>query len=422
MRTVVTQLFVCIALPLVFLACGCSDSAESDQSTKQKDKQVSKESAKSVKKKDAVYFPIDEFAPTTVVIRVNGTGITKAEYSDWYSLKDRIFRAKNKISLRTNNKKTSDFANSSRPRICPELVRRELIRQFAVSNNVVLTQKQIERAETNFTRLLGAKNKDFTSIQDEFGPPFGELLKAAVLAEELDRACVAASTTNNLKSVSKEEAEAQLKLIKETNARAAKKNAEQRELALRAREDIFAKVKEGVQFADAFADIATNRGEVAKEEGLEWDTVELDEFEADEPLARWLIVAKEGDVSDPIDMEDGLSIIGLKRKYMGEAPAEFEPQMQHELVRCTFFAHDEYEEPETLEELSKDMLKLRRQRASAALFDRLMESARIEYPCGEKIFKPVKRKGAGKKNRKAPAAADASSSKSKEMKNTGEPK
>ena len=48
MRTVVTQLFVCIALPLVFLACGCSDSAESDQSTKPKDEQVSKESAKSV--------------------------------------------------------------------------------------------------------------------------------------------------------------------------------------------------------------------------------------------------------------------------------------------------------------------------------------------------------------------------------------
>lgn len=398
--------------------------------------------AKAKKKPPKIYFPVDELAPTSVVIRVNGAAITKADYTDWYRLRDRIFRYRHRIPVGEKNKKAAEFARDSRSRMCAELVRRELMRQYAAEKGVVLAPARVQKAETAFAKMIGRKDGKFPAVVAAFGAHYGPLLQAAVRADELDKACVEASATNDLTRVTTEEAEAQLARVKEANAKAEAKNAAQHEKALAARAEILAKAaaakaaaadganvgaagvngaaneaaggaadeaaraiaggalvesvgpvqEAGAAFGAAFAEVTARTADLAKDEGAEWDTLELGELQADDALAMWLMTAKPGDVSEPLDMEDGLAIVGLKRKYMGEAPDGIKPQMQFEVVRCTLYAYEQYEEPETLDELAKEMLAFRRQRATEDLGNRLMTAAKIDYPYGENIFRQAVRK------------------------------
>ena len=361
---------------------------------------------KKAKVKSPIYFPVDELVPTAAVIRVNGAGITKADYMNWYRLKLRLFCVRNNLPPGSKDKRMRDFKKNSRANMCANLVTRELMRQYAVTNGVTPSAERVAAAEVSFAKKMGHKDGDFGALLGQIGKPYEEMLRAAIFAEEREKACVEFSTTNNLKEVTKAEAEAQMKLIKEMNARAEQKNIEQKAKAIRAKQDILGLVAAGTPFAEAFASVTTNCAEIAKEEGLEWDTLELGELEPDEPIARWLMVAREGDISDPIDMEDGLAIVGLKRKYMGEVPDEgvdLEPEMQHEVVRCAFYAHDLIEEPDSLDELATEMLADRRRRATVALGDRLAKVAMIDYPYGEKIFRLTKRKSKMPKGVRGPA-------------------
>ena len=80
--------------------------------------------------------------------------------------------------------------------------------------------------------------------------------------------------------------------------------------------------------------------------GESWQVVELSDFEADEPLAKWLMTARPGDISDPLDLEDGISIVGLRMVYDDEEDEGESPEKQYSLVRCAFHAFQEFEEVE----------------------------------------------------------------------------
>ena len=386
------------------------------------------------KKSSTFYFPVDELAPTTVVIRINGKAVTQSDYMDWYRLKMDIFRRKNKIKRNKKTKALSDFAKVCRSKMCFDLVRRELFLQYSASNGVALTAARSEKAARTLAMKIGQKNGDLDAIVKEFGDHYGPLLIAAVRDEELMRACVEVSSTNNLLKVSHEEAVAQMERIKAMNKKAKKQNVVQRERALATRQEILAKVSaqstnvvsdlvndmmtvslpgksemdfksnSAVAFATIFAEVTAANADLEKDDGEEWDTLELGELQADDELAKWLMTAKPGDISEPLDMDDGLAIVGLKSKYMGEAPEGIKPQMQHEVVRCTFFAYEEYEEPDSLDELIKIMLEERRRKATTALVNNLINGAKIDYPLGEEIFKHVRRKrpDAGKLKRSSP--------------------
>lgn len=386
-------------LLIVTSLTGCPQQKGEDGSGKEKSKRSAEASsgggALSVKKKSR--YPVDDLAATAVVIKVNGQPITQADYRKWFKLRDRIYRAMQRLSPTEKNDKTAAFARDSRQHVLFELIRRELMRQEAERLGVVVDEKRIRRLEKEFMEAIHRPKEPFSSIGKYFEEPWGTALRESIFKDARESATLEKSTTNNLVSVTDEEVDRYIKYIKEWNKEAEAKNKVQREKALKAKHDI---LNGGYFYA-----ITTNRADLAKEDGLDWQTVELGEFQADEPLAKWLMTAKPGDISDPIDMEDGLAIVGLKAAYMGDAPPDSPPAMQYELVRCTFYAYDKYDEPEDRAEFARDVVKERRKVALEALGKRLWDSAKIEFPYGVKIFKPRAKKKVKKANKPVGASA-----------------
>ena len=351
-------------------------------------------------------YQVDNLPATAVVIRVNGQPITQGDYRKWFRLRDRIYRVMQRFSPTEKNDKTASFARDSRRHVPVELIRRELMRQEAERLGVEVDEPRIRRVEKEFMEAIRRPKEPFSAIGKYFEEPLATALRESILKDARESATLEKSTTNNLVSVTDEEVDHYIKYIKEWNKEAEAKNKVQREKALKAKHDILN--------GGYFYDITTNRADLAKEDGRDWQTVELGEFQADEPLAKWLMTAKPGDISDPIDLEDGLAIVGLKAAYMGDAPPDSPPAMQYELVRCTFYAYDKYDEPEDRAEFARDVVKERRKVALEALGKRLWESAKLEFPLGGKIFKhkakkkPLPKKNAKKKAKKANAPVGAS--------------
>jgi hypothetical protein len=400
-----------IVFLLLFVA-GCPSSSN---------KPEEKAKPKAERKPHKSRYPVDNLAPTSVVIRVNGHGITQADYRRCMRLRNKIFRITNRIPLDEKNEKAKSFAKESRMHVPFELVRRELMRQEAERLGVQVPEERIRKQEKRFMAVIRRPKEPFSNIDKLFGED-AVLVRDLVLSDARDAITIEKSATNSLTKVTEAELDAQIAYVKKWNETAERKNKEQRERALKAKADIL----NGAYFYD----VTTNRADLAKEDGKAWQTVELGEFQADEPLARWLATAKQGDISDPIELDDGMAIVGLKLAYKTEAPPGGESNMQYDLVRCTFFSYDKLEEIEDRDELAKEMLAERRAQTFERLGGRLMDEAKIEAPFGENIFalqpkkQPAPKNNAkgGKKDKPAGVNKPADSGKSADVGKTGETK
>lgn len=394
-------------LLLLLTVAGCSDGGKRDaapsgvvaqQATNTTSSTVQNAQKKKAKKPKSP-FAIDNLPTNTVVITVNGQGITQQEYADW-------LRVKSKLVLLQKKKKAKKFdlvaftksVIENRPRIHGELIRCSMVRQYAEANGLKPAAEEVAQARKGLDGLWSRAKTAFPpppaaeAARDE-----GVIARIAYMSA-LDDVCLRHVATNDLTRVTDVELDAQLKRIEEWNRTADKKDAESREKAKKAKAEILA--------GAYFADVAKKYAEVAPDEGAEWETFELGEFQADEPIAQWLVTAKQGDVSDPIEMDDGYAIIGVRRILEGELEEEDgRRSKQYELVRCTFFAYEKIDPPTDREQFRKDILAARRQTTFEAFGMKLMDAYKVEYPRGTAIFEVAKKKKKKSARQKAPASA-----------------
>ncbi len=367
---------------------GCSD----------KDGKASSSAKSGAKKAIKSAYRIDSLPATSVVMRVNGHGITQADYAAWYRLREKIYRATYRLPPNETSDRTRSFIRDNRNRMAGELMRRELMRQEADRLGVVVPEENVRRLEKRFMAAIKRADEPFENVDKIFGPEDAKTLRKTLYMDARDVLCVEKATTNDLKNVSDKELDEYIERAKKWNEEAENKMVAQRERALKVREEI---LNGGI-----FATVTSNRADLAKDEGGMWQTWSIAEaMEENEALAKWLLTAKIGDISGPIDFEDGLAIVGLKYIHEEESPEEGkEPEKEYELVRCTFFAYDKLEDFEDRKELTKDILRERRREALNELGVRLLGSAKIEFPLGEGIFaKSGKKKAKKKPNGKKPA-------------------
>ena len=376
---------------------GCTGEdgkADKDQKSAKTEKRAEKKKSKKFKSP----FAVDNLPTNTIVMTVNGIGVTQQEYADWLRVKGKIVLLKKKPKAKTFD--IGQYAQSileNRSRVHWELIRCELMNQYAEKNGLKATDAQILKSRNAITNIIVRYEKAFPKPGAFEEARDKMVLERIVQMSALDEACLRHSTTNDLTRVTDEEIDAQLKWIDEWNKTADQKDAESVEKAKKAKQEILA--------GTPFAEVAKKYSEIAPNEGEDWETFELDEFQADEPIAQWLISAKQGDISDPIELEDGYSIIGLRQLIEEQPEGEGEKVVRsYELVRCTFHAYEKIDVPENREQLRRDMLAERKRAAFQELGMKLMENAKIEYPQGTAIFevaKPKKKKKSHKKPAKA---------------------
>ncbi len=391
---------------LAALLAGCSESdspAKAESGSSQSGNAVRAE-----KKAKPSNFPVDNLDSTSVVIRVNSQPITQRQYEDWLHLRVRMFCEANRLTERSRDDRLDRVRADSRVRAWNELIRRELLRQEAVRLGVKGDPKNIETLQKRFMRQIKHGKEDFGAIGRIFGEKDAELIRAYIASAALEDACLEAATTNDISNVTDEELDAKIEFIKDWNIRADASNAVQIARAKAAKAEIL-----GGRY---FYDVTTNCADFAQEDGKEWQVVELSDFEADEPLAKWLMTARPGDISDPMDLEDGISIVGLRMIYTGDDEGdetEEDEGPQYDIVRCAFRIFEKIEEPDDREQFRKDLLAEKRNVAMRSLGQRLVDASVVEFPYGEKVFAEQKNKNPkrGKKpkkpaNRKKAAVED----------------
>lgn len=385
MRKLVSLLWLCA---LALFIVGCSDNEK---------KGVAASRSSSKARQSTSQFPVDNLAPTTVVMLVNGCAVTQADYAGWYRLRERIYRVSNKLAQNDKSDRTRAFVKENRSRIMADLLRRELMRQEAERLGVVVPEESIRRMEKRFMSAIGHAGEPFAKAEKMFGGD-AELLRKAIYMDVRDGLCLEKASTNDLKRVSKKEIDDYIAFAKKSNAEAEKRMVAQRERALKVREEILN--------GGDFAAVTSNRADIAKDEGAVWITCSFAEaMEENEQLAKWLVTAKVGDISEPMDFDDGIAIVGLRQVFTEENPeAGKEPEKEYDLVRCTFTAYDQIEDLDDRKGIESEMLEERRLQALQELGTRLTTAAKVEYPLGMKIFSRNRPKKQAKKSPKKNAA------------------
>lgn len=381
-----------VLVMLLVVVSGCSDGSSAPKSSPsgsvtnevaaslsalKKEKEKKKEKGKK-KQAEAPYFPIDKLSPETAVIVIDGRKITQQQYMDWLDVKSRL--GLTLVGKPLDAASLGEARRNVRARIPIELIRFDLMRHYASTNHVVPSEKRLKESETSLVRMVGKKGLNTVEkIAEKLGGRSGSVLPKIIYLDALDSECIERCATTDVHKISEAELDAQLARIKKWNETASQKDKESYDKAARAKKEILA--------GAPFADVTRKYAEVSPEDGEEWDTVELSEFQADEPIARWLMTAKSGDVSDPMEIDDVIAIVGLKSISDSEDSEGDVPVKEYELMRCAFHAYERIDEPESREELAKGMLEERRAEVLRSLGRALTAACNIEYPEGDAIFK-----------------------------------
>lgn len=382
------RIFSATAFVLVMTLLGCGEGASTSPT----------DGGDSVRKSWPAYpqsLLASRISGTNVLVTVNGVAITADDYERFSRFNDCVFRFRKKIPFGQKNDEADRAWKDSGAKLLMYLIRREQARQEVARKGVVPDEDAIQRQQRAFLESINRPKASFDDVLKKFGA-FSDILKKQIEEDAAVESALQLYSTNSLSVVTDDELKQRkdevVKLVEEL----VEKNSNTVARAKAAREEVVS----GGRF---FADVAKERADLAKEQGRFWDVIELAELPASSPLAQWLIKAEFGDISEPLELEDGLAVVGVMSKEKGKS-SELEGQDVdfYELARMLFTWYDPPEILDDDDEIREIMLQARRDEARNAFFGTFIKTDKIKFPSGEDIFRVKPNKPMGKP--KKPAA------------------
>lgn len=324
-----------------------------------------------------------DLSPTDVIVRVNGVDITKKDFLVRRSLNEKVYRLRNKIELGAKNRKAKKYIQSMEKSIPDEYIRHELMRQAADKAGIVVPEKLLKAEFKKFLNYIGRPKDSMDKVLARLGNDEGRVLvdfmkdglRAEILRDTL--------ATNGYYTVTDEMVSNHLARITAWNENADRLNAKARKKADQFRE----KVMNGGDFVE----LGKKTAQIHPEYAEEWDSFQLMEFtEENQQLRNWLKTANAGDISGPIDLDDGIAIVKVVDKWKEPQGEGNEPVDEFELVRCTFKAY-QYTLVETEEEIRKQYRIELERNLMSQLGERLWKNAVIEFPNGSDFWGNAKK-------------------------------
>ena len=324
-----------------------------------------------------------DLSPSDVIVRVNGVDITKKDFLVRRSLNEKVYRLRNKIELGAKNRKAKKYIQSMERSIPDEYIRHELVRQAADEAGIVVPEKLLKAEFKKFLNYIGRPKDSMEKVLARLGNDEGRVLvdfmkdglRAEILRDTL--------ATNGYYTVTDEMVSNHLARITAWNENADRLNEKARKKASHFREKV-------VNGAD-FAELGKKTAQIHPEYAEEWDSFQLMEFsEENQQLRDWLKTANAGDISGPIDLDDGIAIVKVVDKWKEPQGQGHEPVDEFELVRCTFKAY-QYTLVETEEEIRKQYRIELEKNLMSQLGERLWKNAVIEFPNGSDFWGNAKK-------------------------------
>lgn len=332
---------------------------------------------------------IRNLSDSEVICVVNGEPLTKREFSALLRLRDAVWRLRQGKPLFCPAKEYAELELMAGPATVMDLIRRRLFDQYARKISAVPAEAEVQKAEKDLLATFkNMKDMDLETVANQIGGDAGEILRRTPYYNALDAILRQSVTTNDLSHVSEAEIQDRLRFVAEFDANAEEMNAKARKRLLAAKARILA----GSDFSEEAQKIPDA---VEPEFGKLWGTFELQEFSGEADLSAWLEKANVGDISEPLDLPDGLGIVRLMEKGKGEAPSN-EPQPDtYTLQRCTVMACEKMQHQER-PEMIQQLLRWKNEAALLELGPKLFGQAVIEYPRGTNLFDRVETEGKGK--------------------------
>lgn len=356
-----------IAFSLLF--CGCSADTEQLQ-----------------QKKPGVYISgvaktVDEMASEDVIVSINGKKITKKDFADFQHLQEKLYKV---VNFREGelDKKASWFVKANEQRVIPILMRSEFVRQAANESQIKVSPLEFDEVAKVLLPKYGFKTSDFNKAASKLDKLSSDQLYNIISQEALLKKVVRHYADDKWFTVSPQEVTNQFDYVKKFNDTADKMNRRAKELLLKARAEILS--------GALFADVAKRYSELHPDQGKEWQIVELDDLssEGERDLRKWLATADTGDISEPMDFDDGISIVGVVRKGEGESPQGVTPPVLYTLVRCTMYARQNMVIP-TYDEVVASIREAKELEAMKEVGQQFHDKAVLEFPNGTNFFNRV---------------------------------
>lgn len=324
-----------------------------------------------------------DLSPRDVVVRVNGVDITKKDFLVRRGLNEKIYRLRNKIELGTKNRKAKSYIQTMEKSIPDEYIRHELVRQAADEAGITVPEKRLKSEYKKFLNYIGRPKDSMEKVVALIGKDEGRVLVDFMregIRAELLRDTLA---TNGYYTVTDEMVSNHLARIVAWN-----KNADRLNEKARKKADQF---REKVLNGGDFKELGKKTAQIHPEYAEEWDSFQLMEFsEENQQLRDWLATANAGDISGPIDLDDGIAIVKVVDKWKEPQGEGNEPVDEFQLVRCTFTAY-QYTLVETEDEIRRQYLAELEKNLMGQLGDRLWANAVIEFPNGKDFWGKAKK-------------------------------
>lgn len=331
-----------------------------------------------------------EIPDDAAVALVNGQPVKKADLDDWIDLRGRVYLA-NKQVVTTAARQVRNYSLATGGLALSDLVRRELVRQRCVGEALETPEDLVVAAQRDFMNGIRKPRTAFADYLVTLPVRERNLLERQVFADAQGEMYLAHWVTNDCLVVTDAEVSNRIDEVKRYNENVERMNQEARRRAAEAKAEILG--------GRSFYEVTTNRADIFREQGREWDTLELGELDTEEDLFVFLSSAQAGDISDPIDFDDGIGIVGVVMKEKGEVPEGVVAADQYTVVRCVFNAYETMDAPEEFAAMKKEMLKQKKDAARMALVDELYAAAKIELPYGDRLFAVDTRKSGVKGGR-----------------------
>ena len=311
--------------------------------------------------------------PEAVIVSVNGETLTRHQFDVAQSLYATVFR------MRKPSRSVEEcrrMAQAQAENIVTDFIRSALLRQEAARRGIEPDAEVLAATTKRMLGTLQRRRGTLEGVAKEIGGEEGALFCDIVTGDALGVTLRTAVGGDRL-TVTDEDVDAEQVWIAAFNERAVATNA----VNLARATALVQELRGGGDFAAA----AAAYSDVIPEQGTDWWAERFLEDTEPPALAAWLKTAAEGDVSDPIEMEDGLAIVkalAIEREY------DDDTLTLYRLARITFYIF------ETIEIIPREALRevLADERMKAVhreLAKRLHDEAVIEWPSGTDLFKEL---------------------------------
>ena len=284
MRTF-THIFVALLGMIILISSGCGDGASHPDEKRESSIEQKRRSTEL----GVVLSPLNPIIKLEESIAtVNGVQIKREDYDRWLVLRARDYCVANKLNFSKRNKKMQEYIWDTRAVALKDLIRRELCREEFERRSLVVSNDVLVAFQKRFMKRIRRPKESFDEYVRKLPRLDGEELRRQVFADARDEVLLRSWATNGMMSVSALEVTNHIAYVKNYNKAVEAKNADSKKRAAAAKAEILA--------GASFCQVATNRADIFIDQAEFWDLAEIDEFEPDEDIFKFLASAKQGDI------------------------------------------------------------------------------------------------------------------------------